>query len=271
MSRLTATTAGAFSSQDEPEVIMRVLSLASVLWLSLPLSLPLVAGAGRAHASPACDAAVQAGTPSRDQLSRCLPEFPHVELAAAVGYRFDLGDGGGGGLSYFARVDAPVFKRLWLDARLRAHTIVQFDLMASFDLSHHYGPGWQSFVSNVQDGPATRTTTIESDATVMRKDWLLAAGMKGVLGKSMDGADRPFDQMAAVGLQYHSDSGFGSHEVIEGYALYGSGGVGATVTWHNSIPVTRGLIFGMEAGYVPADPDGLAYWALADIGYSLEL
>lgn len=70
-------------------------------------------------------------------------------------------------------------------------------------------------------------------------------------------------------------SGFGCHRRIEGYLVQRDGRFGATLAYYNGIPPTRGLVFGMELGYLPYSYKHTStselYWAIIDLGWSFDL
>lgn len=219
--------------------------------------------------SAACRAAIEVAEPDAATLDACLPDRAGLILSGLVGWQHDLADGGGA--SVFLRVDKPIGKRLWAEVKARYHTSgnVHGDALVGFVLTHDHGRGYASFNSNVQDSPGVRTVTVTSQRTVLRRDLVVAGGVKVGVGvpDEMTG-ERPANVFGALGLQRHAASGFGSHSVIEGFVVGGSAGVGGTLAWHNSIPPTKGLVFGMEAGYIP---DTALYWAIIELGYSFEL
>jgi hypothetical protein len=219
------------------------------------------------HWTPACRKAVEAPDPDRATVDACLPDRAGIIVAGLIGYQHDLRDGGG--ISGFLRIDKPIGKRLWVEAKARYHTTNSFqgDLLVGLVFGHRHGTGYAEFNSNISDSPGVRTITVTKHRTVLRKDYVLAAGAKLAVSAKDDMGERNQGVYGALGLQKHGATGFGSHSVIEGFAIYGSDGFGGTLAWHNSIPPTKGIVFGMEAGYVP---DTMLYWAIVELGYSFE-
>lgn len=236
-------------------------------WLLLVLLSISTTAAADPWTAP-CRAAITAPAPDAPTLAACLPDRAGLIVSGLVGYQHDLASGGG--VSAFLRVDKPVGKRLWVEAKGRYHSTgsVHGDLLVGLVLSHRYGLGYAEFNSNIQDGPGTRTYTITGQRNVLRRDLVLAGGLKLAVGAADDMDVRNKGVYGALGLQRHAATGFGSHSVIEGFVIAGSDGVGGTVAWHNSIPPTRAVVFGMEAGYIP---DTALYWAIVELGYSFEL
>ncbi len=219
--------------------------------------------------SAPCRTAIEVAAPDAPTLAACLPDRAGVIFSALVGVQADLAEGAGA--SGFVRIDKPIGKRLWAEVKARYATNGTFtgDALVGFVLKHRYGLGYASFNSNIQDSPGTRTYTVTSQRTVLRGDLVVAGGVKlGVGAPDEMTSERLTKVFGAIGLQKHGATGFGSHSVIEGFAIGGSAGFGGTLAWHNSIPPTRGVVFGMEAGYVP---DTALYWAIVELGYSYEL
>lgn len=231
------------------------------------LLLPLFVLIPRVAQADACDLLFTASEPPPP--SACLQDRANVIVAGLIGYA--AGGEGSKGVTGFARIDVPLGP-LWLEARGRYHAggDVQLDALAGIVLSHRHGPGRAWFTSNIVDTPGTRTTTYTGRSTVLRKDLVLAGGLKMVVGKPDEMSERTRIPMAALGLQHHTATGFGSHAVIEAFALYGDSKAGGVVAWHNSIPPTKGIVFGMEAGLLPGDQLGTIYWAMVEIGISFE-
>jgi hypothetical protein len=230
----------------------------------------LCAGAHYVHAETPCESAVV----NRDAASveGCLPDRAGLIITALGNYTYTSRDGGT--LGGFVRIDKPLGRWLWLEARGRYQAAIQADLLAGLVLSHSHGTGRAWFASKIEDTGALRTTTYQGRSTVIRKDLVLVGGVKLLSGRPdamPSGMESPRETkaMAALGLQSHTATGFGSHAVIEALVLYGDG-LGGVLAWHNSIPPTGGIVFGMEAGWLPSDAIGQAYWAIVELGYSLE-
>lgn len=222
----------------------------------------------RAHAD-ACDDALAAPTADRALMDGCLAEQPTAVMSLGGGWTVP------GAMSGFAAVDVPLPARLSLSARGRygGGGIGAVDLMAGFRLSRDYRRGYVTYYSAiVAETATTRTMQVSGEASVLRSEWVLAGGLKGVFG------DGGFDvgQTFQLGIQRHAASGLGTHRRIELYGVMRGSRLGATATWHNAIPPIPWLVFGMEAGLVPYEAGMTtgghhAFWALVDLGVSYEL
>jgi hypothetical protein len=236
--------------------------------LSLVSAAVLVVVARQAHAGD-CGGVEQARVsgqlPTKEQRNACVAERPMLIASAGGGLEFGT-DGGLWGA--FVTADVPMLKPLWLSARYRYQAVQKFDLLVGWRFGGSHGEGYDTFVSS----QTSTTQTITGQWTTMRTDWVLAAGMKGVIAD--DGND--IGAIYQVGLQWHKASGFGGHKRFEGYVVARGSRIGGTLAFYNSIPPTGGLVFGMEAGYVPVElADGVegsvGYWAAIDLGWSFEM
>jgi hypothetical protein len=227
-----------------------------------------VAQEARADWTPACLAAAKAAEPTADQLAACLSPDPVLTVEASAGYAI------GGGLTLFARAD----RRLgpaWATVRARYNTRghIQADLIGGFVLWHSFKVAWVKYVSS----QTTTTETITLNKNVVRRDLVASAGVKGIRSpddtSTMTTDESGTTAAALVGLQWHNANGFGNHEIIELYAArrLGGDGWGALASWHNAIPPTGRLTFGMEAAALPTVSGGFGYWALIELGFAMDL
>jgi hypothetical protein len=237
------------------------------------VGLALVGGGGTVWAGdckPAIDTRVTGAQPSPEQLGACLLEKPRAIFS--IGGGLELDSAGDQLFGAFVTADVPMLSPLWLSARFRYQPASKVDLLVGYRLGGSYGMGYDSWISS----DTGTTTTVTSNLTALRSDWVLVGGLKGVI--TGDGID--VGKTYQVGLQWHEASGFGGHKRIEGYVVARGTSLGATIAYYNAIPPTKGLVFGMEAGYVPVSIeddagmntlDGDIYWAMVDLGWSWEM
>lgn len=246
--------------------------------------LTLVALLPQQTAAHACEALTTA-EPTQEQLEACLSSRPL--FTASVGGTLAISDAGPRG-GFFATLEIPVARPLWLSARMRAaSSYSDVDLLAGWVLRSNYGAGRQSWtqMSNTYHSPTaygysyTRTTTVESAQVVQRSALVLLGGAKGVARKLSDADMEPtFDigKTFQVGLSLQHANHVGSHSRIEAFAIMRDGSFGGVVTWHNSVPSIGRWVVGMELGYVPVLGTNDAtthtfYWNFVDLGISFEL
>lgn len=240
--------------------------------------------AQRSVASAACDALASA-EPSQDHLEACLSSRPL--FTASVGGSLALSDAGTRG-GFFATLEIPVARPLWLSARMHAaSSYSDVDLLAGWVLRSNYGAGRQSWtqMSNTYHSPRaygysyTTTTTAHSAQVVQRSALVVLAGVKGVARKLSDADMEPtFDigKTFQLGLSLQHANHVGSHSRIEAFAIMRDGKFGGVVTWHNSVPSIGRWVVGMEVGYVPVlgtndTTTHTFYWNFVDLGISFEL
>lgn len=247
------------------------------------VALGLVLASSVALADP-CRTAMKRNA-TEDELEACLPD--HATLTGKIGFGFQWNTAIGGSEqgsngAMFASLELPVFHPLWVSLRGRSVWGSVFaDTLVGWSVSHSRGPDRESqhvTETEVDDGPYTVTTTTTtytaSSSTIARRDWVVVAGARtaGILSPTDERTWHIADMLVA-GVQNHFVTHQGIHRYIEAYALVNrsTGAPGVLATFHNSwseVPDCFGfpLVFGMEAGWIPATGGSGFYWGVVDVG-----
>lgn len=227
---------------------------------------PLLAAPAEAGQPLVCKEAALAAEPTREQLEACVRPAP-VSVEISLGYAL------GGSLTGAARADKKLGP-FWATGRVRYDIsgLGQVDAIGGLVIWSRYGVAWDTWSS----APSGGTRIVTSNKTVMRRAFMLAGGLKGVLLPSpddpMSSAPSGFTPVAAGGLQYHSVGGFRDHAIRELYALYNlsSGKLGAAASWHEAIPPLGPWVIGMELAAIPTEGNPDFYLGL-EVGYAMDL
>jgi hypothetical protein len=240
----------------------------------LSLSVAIVAlGPGRARANAACDGVFQTQNPTEAQLNACLSPRPLATMSGLVAFGWEAH--GGGSLGGFARVDVPFLSPLWGGVRARYQGFVEADVYGGLVISHDYGRAVSTWQSYVGSDASYNYFQVNGTPVVHRSALVLVGGlgsMKAVKNGSTDPSFEIGHQLYG-GLLYQDATSLGSHATIEGdlYYNWSTSSWGALASWHNSIAPLGGVVFGMTAGWMPAEPESTIYWAIVELGYSLEI
>jgi hypothetical protein len=184
--------------------------------------------------------------------------------------------------SFFGRLDFQNFGPLWVSVRARVAPVTEVDTLVGVRLSHHYGLEDEVQQRQIAETATTRTYLRTSEEVFARSDVVLVGGFKStsvIMPQSMNGqpGEKRTDAFKILmgGLQWHTATTYGSHRIIELYGMYnpGTDKMGLSALWHNSLhlQLSSRLVFGMEAGWVPASSGTIIYWSIVDLGFAFSL
>lgn len=160
------------------------------------MGIGLSAAPSRASSCDPMLASVRKGSPpTREELAQCLDPDPVLAVSLGAGLTlfqpslFDL----------FATIDVEALKPLWISVRGRYNTISQVDLMVGYRFAGDYGLGGDSWISSVMAlGNGYDQVETTTSLTVLRSDWIVAAGIKGVFGPGGPDIGKTYE----LGLQW---------------------------------------------------------------------